>query len=313
MDSLTHDLCDPDVAGAPALRLPGAVAGAEAIRLFGAVYRMLGSACGAWETVRGALTVTVQPDVSDLVREVVGAALRRADPARQRRDGHTWLPEPVLTGRGALGPMDTAERRESVSMARLVVLERLPPAERAAYVLREVFGYGAADAAAVLGVPEARYRALRRRARHRVQEADWGAAPRTPDGEAQRWASVGELLHAIREEDTAALEEALADDVVAWSDGAGRPDVIRRPVLGAVKVARFLLAAGGRIPDDAQGHIAEVNGDPALLAVAGGEVVGVLAPEFGAQGMVGIRAVADPARLSFVSRQWAADRPGHRD
>ncbi|WP_405588760.1 RNA polymerase subunit sigma-24 [Streptomyces sp. NBC_01190] len=301
------------------LDLPVGVTGADAVRLFGAAYRMLGSACGAGEVVRDVLreaTGTFPEDgtlgggaVGDpyrrLVAEVFAAALRRGEPVRPRREPHTvaWLPEPVLTAGGTLGPLDTPERREAVSMARLVLLERLAPGERAAAVVHEMFDYGPAEAATVLGLPEARYVTLERRARHRLQEAE--TPPRTPEGEEQRWSAVAELLRAIKEEDAVALEELLADDVVAWSDGGGEPGVVRRPVLGTAKVGRFLAAVRERIRDGVRGHIAEVNGDAALIAAAGAEVVGVLAPEFGVQGMVGIRAVADPARLVFVSRQWA--------
>jgi RNA polymerase sigma-70 factor (ECF subfamily) len=305
--------------------MPAGVAHADAVRLFGAAYRMLGSACAAREVVREAFGAPAGARGGDaagdpygrLVREVFGAVLRRQEPVRTRRDGQThtapWLPEPVLTAGGALGPLDSAERRASVSLGRLVLLERLGPEERAAHVLQEVFGYGSADAAALLSLPEARYRTLGRRAWHRIQEAEGPARP--PESEAQRWSAVAELLRAIREEDTAALEELLADDVVAWSDGGGQPGVVRRPIHGAAKVGRFLAAVKGRIPEAARGHAAEVNGDAALVAAVGAEVVGVLAPEFGPQGMVGLRAVADPARLVFLSRQWGgwADRPGSAD
>ncbi|MYS21678.1 RNA polymerase sigma-70 factor, ECF subfamily [Streptomyces sp. DvalAA-14] len=309
------------IPAAPAL--PPGVAEGDATRLFGAAYRMLGSACRALEVVQEAVAASAAAPSDEpydrLVREVFGATLRSGERerVRVRRDGQApvaaWLAEPVLTAGGALGPMDTAELRESVSMARLVLLERLAPGERAAWVLHEVFDYGPEAGAAVLGVPEARYTVLERRARQRVQDAE--SAVRSPDSEASRWSAAAELLGAIREEDPAALEELLAEDVVAWSDGGGQPGVVRRPVLGAAKVGRFLAGVRGRIPQGASGHIAEVNGGAALVAAAGSEVVGVLAPEFGPQGLVGIRAVADPARLVFAGRQWAdrGGRSGTRD
>ncbi|MFC4035082.1 sigma factor-like helix-turn-helix DNA-binding protein [Streptomyces polygonati] len=324
--------------GAPEPLAPAAgVPEADAVRLFGAAYRMLGSASRAREVVRDALAArTGAPGGSgpagsyhrdaydELVRDLFGALLRGAERGRARRDGHAhtaaWLAEPVLTAGGALGPMDTAARRASVSMARLVLLERLAPGERAAYVLREVFGYGPEAAAAVLGVSEERSAALERRARQRVLDAEGAASPlsvppSSSRGQAVRVSAVAELLRAIRDDDPAGLEELLADDVVAWSDGGGQPGVVRRPVLGTVKVGRFLATVRGRIPADARGHLAEVNGDPALVAVVGSAVVGVLAPEFGPQGMIGIRAVADPARLEFIGRQWAdlAGRPALPD
>lgn len=250
-----------------------------------------------------------------LVRKVVGSAVRLAEAAsRGRREGHAgpWLPEPVLTEGGVLGvlgALETAEGRESVSMARLVRLERLPPRERAAYVLREVFGYGPAQTAAVLGpgLTEARCGSLQRRARQRVGGGE-GAA-RTEEGERQRRRTVEELLRAAAEEDRPALEELLADDVVAWSDAGGQPGAVRRPVLGVVKVGRFLAGLLPKAPEGAHGCVAEVNGDAAVVATVGSEVAGVLVPEFGTQGLVGVRMVADPARLVFLNRQWAARPP----
>jgi hypothetical protein len=217
------------------------------------------------------------------------------------------LPEPVLTDSGVLGPLETAEARESVSMARLVVLERLIPAERAAFVLREMFGYGPAESAAVLGVPEARGRVMQRRARRRVRESG-GARPEETWQE--RRLLVDELLRATADADEDALAELLSEDVVAWSDGAGQDGTARRPVLGAVKVGRFLAGLLAKAPEGTYGTVAEINGDAAVVALAAGEVVGVLAPEFSPQGLVGIRTVADPLRLVFLNRQWAERERG---
>jgi RNA polymerase sigma-70 factor (ECF subfamily) len=110
----------------------------------------------------------------------------------------------------------------------------------------------------------------------------------------------------MRDGDQPALEELLAEDVVAWTDGGLEPGAVRRPVLGVAKVARFLATAGDRLPVAVQGHIAEVNGDAAVVAATGAEVLGVLSPEFGPQGLVGIRAVTDRGRLAFFVRQWDA-------
>lgn len=292
------------------------------VRLFGAAYRMLGSACEAEAIVApraapgdrcgkdGGGGEADGPSDARLVRAVVGEAMRRAETAtRGRREGHAvaWLPEPVLTGAGALGRMDTPQARESVSMARLVVLERLSPGERAAFVLREQFGYGPADASVVLGLPEGRCQSLLRRSRRRVRESE--TPTRTEAGGEQRRQAVEELLRAILDEDRAAVEELLADEVVAWSDGGWEPGAVRRPVLGAVKVGRFLTGLRARAPEGITGTVVEVNADAAVVGTARGEVVGVLAPEFGERGMVGIRTVANPARLAYLTRQWAARTP----
>lgn len=295
------------------------------VRLFGAAYRMIGSACEAEEIVGTRLARLATGDLAgregrggeagggtdaSLLREVVGEVMRRAEGApRGRREGHAvaWLPEPVLTGTGVLGRLDTPQSRESVSMARLVVLERLSPAERAVFVLGEQFGHGPADASEVLGLPEARCRSLLRRALQRVRESESAARPEA--GGVQRRLAVEELLRAILDEDRAAVEELLADDVVAWSDGGWEPGAVRRPVLGAVKVGRFLTGLRARAPEGISGTVVEVNGDAAVVGTAREEVVGVLVPEFGERGMVGIRAVANPTRLAYLTRQWEGRAP----
>lgn len=291
------------------------------MRLFGTAYRMLGSACEAEEIVGAQVARLAAGDLGGkegaegdfgalLVREVLGEVVRRAEAAlRGRREAHAvaWLPEPVLTGGGVLGSLETPEARESVSMARLVVLERLPPAERAAYVLREQFGYGPADASVLLGLPEERCRSLLRRARQRVRESE--SVGRTETGCEQRRLAVEELLRAVLDEERAAVEVLLADDVVAWSDGGWEPGAVRRPILGAAKVGRFLTGLRARAPEDTNGTVVEVNGDAAVVGTARDEVVGVLVPEFGERGIVGIRTVADPARLAYLTRQWAARTP----
>jgi hypothetical protein len=321
MDGLRHE----DPRGTP-LAVGGAGDGddglaAHRVRLFAAVYRMLGSARAAAQMVADAFDGPAPPvrpgsgaagdPDARLVREVFGAALRRAEAeagVRGRRDGPggPWLPEPVLTGGGVLGPLDSPPARASVSLPRLVLLERLVPAERAAYLLREVFGYGPAQVGAVLGLPEARCAALWRRARQRIRENEGVVRADSEQSGTQRRLTAQELLRALAERDRPALEELLADDVVAWSDGRGEPGAVRRPVLGAAKVGRFLAGLVDRGPEDTQGRVAEVNGEPAVVASAGGGVVGVVVPEFGRRGLVGIRVVADPVRLEYFNRQWAA-------
>lgn len=300
---------------APARGLPEA----ERVRLFAAAYRMLGSATAAEKVVRDVLAGGAAPAAAPaqpaegipvpfrdlLVRDVFAAILHRADVARPRRDAHPgpWLPEPLLTADGALGPLGTPALRAAVSMPRLVLLERMPPAERACSVLHELYGYGPAESAAVLGVNEARCAALARRARQRLREDE--GAERTAADEAARRPAVRELLRAATDADQEALEALLAEDVVAWSDGGGS-GVPRRPVLGVTKVARFLAGLLGKAPSGTRGNLAEVNGDAALVATAAAGVVGALVPEFGPQGLVvGVRTISDPVRLVYLARQWA--------
>ncbi|MEU1627892.1 sigma factor-like helix-turn-helix DNA-binding protein [Streptomyces sp. NPDC020096] len=207
----------------------------------------------------------------------------------------------MLTADGTLGPLESAERRESVSLALLVVLERLTPAERAVFVLREAFGYGHEEIAAVLELSEANSRQLLRRARSRIGEPQ----ARFEASWEQRRRMVEEFLRAAGGGDLAGLEGLLAQDVVSWADGGGQVSAARRPVLGPSKVARLFAGMMVKSPPGLQVAIAEVNGEPAIVALLGSRVLGVLVPEFSHQGIVGLRNALNPRKLEFFDRQWA--------
>ena len=186
-------------------------------RLFGIAYRMLGSATDAedalqdawlrWQTVDRS---TVRSSEAFLVRMVTNLCLTALDSARARREVYVgpWLPEPVLTADGDLGPLDDAVQRESVSFALLALLERLPPAERAAYVLREAFEYAYADIAEIVQLSQAAARQLVSRARKRL------AAERRdePTGAEQKRLVVA-LTVAAQSGDLATLETVFTEDL----------------------------------------------------------------------------------------------------
>ncbi|WP_329193530.1 MULTISPECIES: RNA polymerase sigma-70 factor [unclassified Streptomyces] len=276
-------------------------------RMFGIAYRMLGSAHEAEDTVQDAYLRWSAADRGDvehpgawLAKTVTRLCLNRLTSARARREEYVgpWLPEPVLTSDGTLGPLDSAERRDSVSMALLVLLEQLTPVERAVYVLREAFAYGHREIAGLLDITEANSRQLYRRAAQRVE------APRPrfrPDP--QRWQGlVDTFMAAARDGDVARLETLLSADVRVVSDGGGVVSAARRPVVGRDKVARFLVGVLNKYAADLPVAPAEVNGMPALVF---GEL-GVLVVEFGdgPDGLVtGMRAVLNPEKLEFLRRQ----------
>lgn len=145
--------------------------------MFSLAYRMLGSAAEAEDVVQdaylrwhGAERQHIRSPGAWLAKVVTNLCLNRLTSARATRERYVgfWLPEPVASG--ALGPMETAEQRDSVSMAFLILLERLTPAERAVFVLREAFSYGYREIAEVLDLSEANCRQLLLRARRRVGE-----------------------------------------------------------------------------------------------------------------------------------------------
>lgn len=248
--------------------------------LFSVAYQMLGSVADAEDAVQDAWlrwSAGDRDDVADprayLVRVVTRLALDRLDSARARRESYVgpWLPEPLLTGRDTVAaapapadPTAAAELGEQVSMALLVVLETLSPAERAVFVLREVFGLPVAETAAALGRTEPAVRQMAHRAREHVQ----ARRPRfDADHVAQREVTE-RFLAACAGGDVEALLAALAPDAVLVSDGGGKAKAALRPITGADKVARFTIGIAGQgmaLPG-LRIEIADVNGSPAVVA-----------------------------------------------
>ena len=209
----------------------------------------------------------------------------------------------MLTPDPALGPDDTAAQRDSVSLALLVLMERLTPAERAVYVLREAFGHPHREIAGIVGVTEAHSRQLHRRAREHLDAARRPPAP--PDESTWR-RLVERFVGAARDGDLAGLERMLAADVVAEADGGGRVHAARRPVRGAAAVAVYLARTLGRTRPWSRVAVAEVNGEPALLGWVDGRLAGVVTVEFRDGAVAGVRFLVNPDKLAFLERRWAA-------
>ncbi|HEX4656933.1 MAG TPA: RNA polymerase sigma-70 factor [Streptosporangiaceae bacterium] len=278
-------------------------------RLFGLAYRLLGSAADAEDVVQdtyvrwsGADQAAIVAPPAWLARVATNLCLNRLASARARREVYIgpWLPEPVLTSDGTLGPMESAAQRDSVSLALLVLLERLTPAERAVFVLREAFGYGYRDIAAILGLSEVNCRQLHRRVRQRLPAATSRFAP-----DRGQWRDlVDRFLAAARDGDLLGLERLLAADVTAWADGGGKVVAARRPVLGRARVARY-LAGITRFGAGLQISVAEVNGAPAVLGTRAGTLAGVLVLEVSGDQITAVRLMSNPDKLGFASRQVA--------
>lgn len=256
--------------------------------LFSVAYQMLGSVADAEDVVQDTWlrwSAADRGDVAEprayLVQITSRLALDRMGSARARRENYVgpWLPEPLLTGGSPVAsapqspePEDAAELGEQVSLALLVVLETLTPAERAVFVLREAFGMPVVDVAGALNRSEAAVRQMAHRAREHVQA-------RQPRFDADRRAQqevTERFLAAVAGGDMEALLAALAPDVVLISDGGGKANAARRPIAGADKVARFLVGIaekGGDIPG-LRIEVAEVNGSPAIVGWVGVEPFG---------------------------------------
>lgn len=276
---------------------------ARRVRLFGLAYRLLGSAEEAEDTVQDAylrwdradLAAIEHPD-GWLAKVVTNLCLNRLTAARSTRERYLgpWLPEPVLTE--TLGPLETAEQRDSVSFAVLVLLERLTPAERAVFVLRTAFGYGHREIAEVMDISEANCRQLYRRATQHLAEH----RPRFQPSPADRERLAARFLAAAQDGDLPALEELLAADVTSWVDSGGRLSTARRPIVGRDRVSRYFAGGWRKATPGTEFTFAEVNGTTAVLARVGDKLVGVVTLEFADDRIAAVRIVANPDKLSHL-------------
>lgn len=279
-------------------------------RLFGLAYRMLGSADEAEDTVQdaylrfsGADRTAIEYPAAWLAKVVTNLCLTRLTSARARREQYVgpWLPEPVVTSDGVLGPLESAEQRDAVSMAMLVLLERLTPTERAVYVLREAFAYGHREIAETLDLTEANCRQLYRRAVQRVGEERTRFEP-SPERQEEL---VRSFLTAARDGDLGGLEKLLAADVVWSSDGGGKVSAARRPIEGRDKVFRFLAGATRTFLAGVDFTAVEINGATALAVWEGDTLLSVTAFDVRDGLVTHAWAVVNPDKLDFVRRQLA--------
>jgi hypothetical protein len=212
----------------------------------------------------------------------------------------SWLPEPLLT---APDVAEDVELADSVSMAMLLVLETLTPAERAVFVLREVFDLGYDEIAEAVGKSPAAVRQIAHRARSHV-------AARRPRGDvspAKSRDALEAFRRAVETGDLQHLLDILAPDVVFLGDGGGVVQAVLEPVVGAGDVARLLAAGLGNFADGTLAA-AQVNGYPALLLRRDGEVDTVLAVRVDDGLITGLYAVRNPEKLSRLDEETALRR-----
>jgi RNA polymerase sigma factor (sigma-70 family) len=275
--------------------------------LFSVVYNLLGTVSDTEDVLQDTWLAWVSSEREEvanvrgyLVRIAVNQALSRLRRARRSRETYVgpWLPEPLVSGADAA---DSTERAEAVSLAMLVVLETLTPLERTVFVLHEVFGYDHPEIAAILGRSPVAVRQLAHRARDHVQ----ARRPRyQPDPGAQR-AATERFLAAAMGGDLQALLDVLAPEVTLWTDAGGKLPAARRVIQGRDKVARLLVEGATRYrPADLSIGYAEVNGGPAALLFAGGELFGVLVVDPTEQGdqVQAIYGVVNPDKLTWLAR-----------
>lgn len=269
--------------------------------LFSIAYRMLGSVADAEDLVQetylrwlAADTTNVESARNFLAATVTRLAVDHLRSARVRREVYVgpWLPEPLL-GADTQDPSAATELADSLSTAFLVMLERLTPSQRAAFLLREVFGYDYAEVARVLETSEANCRQLVQRARQGIATG----RPRFARDEGAANDLARRFLVACATGDVADLITLLAEDAVAWADGGGKFSAARRPVVGAERVARFIASVVQKWASSGEVHVGSVNGGLGLLRHSGGRLRGVLTLDASGARVAQVFIVVNPDKL----------------
>ncbi|WP_263359283.1 RNA polymerase sigma-70 factor [Acidicapsa ligni] len=271
-------------------------------RLFGIAYRMLGSAAEAedivqdvwlrWQAIDRSV---VETPPAFLATTTTRMCINFAQSARSRRETYvgTWLPEPVDTSNDpALG----AERGEALRLAILLLLEKLSPTERAAYVLREAFDYSYRQIADILQMEEANTRQLVSRARKHIADER-----RAPSSLEEQRRLLEAFIDAAQKGDMAALEGLFSEDVISYSDGGGVVrTAARAPVSGRERVAKFIAAFASHFWTGMTLKWIETNGQASALLSRDGVPVALAAIDTSEQGIHQIMWIMRPSKLAAI-------------
>jgi RNA polymerase sigma-70 factor (TIGR02957 family) len=282
------------------------VFGAVRQRLFGIAYRMLGSATEAedivqdtWLRWQGTDRSAVQDPPAFLATTTTRLAINFLQSARARRETYIgpWLPEPVDT---SSDPTLGAERAEALGFAVLVMLERLTPTERAAYVLREAFAYSYVQISEIVQLSEAAARQLVSRARKHLA----GERRREVSQQEQRRLLTA-FLSAAQTGDLDELERLFAEDVVSYSDGGGVVRASKFPVVGRERVAKFVRAFHTHFWNGVEITEADVNGQPSVLLSKEGTTFAVVTVVASGQAIDQVLWMMNPHKLGAVASRAA--------
>jgi RNA polymerase sigma-70 factor, ECF subfamily len=262
-------------------------------RMMSVAYRMLGSVADAEDAVQDAfLRYQTAGGVASvegfLVRTTTRLCIDRLRARRRREYVGPWVPEPVDT-RGRDSALS-----ESLSQGFLLMLERLSPDERAAFLLRTVFDYEYAEIGEVVGKAEPTVRQLVSRARRRLGlngERRFRASPARADVLAERFVA------ACRAGDVKAVEQMFTEDAEVHSDGGGRVSAARVVVRGRERAARFLAGVFSKKRRDCEMHATTVNGEPGVVFISCGTVIQVVSLSLG-DGVQAVYMTVNPDKLA---------------
>lgn len=272
--------------------------------LFAIAYRMLGTVTDAedmvqetflrWQQTTEATVKSAKTYLSTITTRLCIDHLRSARVQREQYVG-PWLPEPIVTQQ-TNDPAAQVELADSLSMAFLVVLERLSPIERAVFLLREVFDYNYDEIAQMVGKSPANCRQILRRSRQHIADQ----RPRFPVSHQQQEQIAAQFLEASSQGSLQDLLTLLAKDVTFWSDGGGQVVAALKPLQGAMKVARFLLAIRSKWLSRSVAHVIEVNGQPGILYRVNDDIHSVMTFEIVDSYIQSIYSVRNPEKLERI-------------
>jgi RNA polymerase sigma-70 factor (ECF subfamily) len=274
--------------------------------LFSIAYRMLGSVMDAEDVVQDAYLRWQEAPAADvrapnayLATIVTRLAINQLRSARSQRETYVgpWLPEPLVTDH-APDPSEPVELAESLSMAFLVMLERLSPIERAVLLLRDVFDFEYAEIARVVDKTEANCRQLLVRARKRVgaSHVRFDAAP------AQAERLMERFTQAAGAGDIDGILAVLAEDITLWADGGGKvKGAALNPLHGSSTVARFVAGVMRRfVPSERTTRQAQINGQPGFVVYVAGTPLAAMVFEIHADRIHSIYAIGNPDKLQAL-------------
>jgi RNA polymerase sigma-70 factor, ECF subfamily len=270
--------------------------------MFSIAYRMLASVSEAEDMVQEVFVRYQQAlvDGANVVSPKAYLSIDHLRSAHKRREAYVgqWLPEPLLTDVDAADPAAHAEQADSLSMAFLLVLERLNPIERAVFLLHDVFDYGYDEIAEIVGKSETNCRQLAARAGRHIK----AEKPRFEASREQREELAARFFAALSQGDLDGMVGMLADDVVAYGDGGGKAPQWTMPIVGAERVARVFVQMSRELHEhEITIEPQHVNGQPgALLWTSDGQLINVFSLDI-ADGVVQtVRSVINPDKLHHL-------------